>query len=220
MDIKALEQHLAQLVGAITAGGNIHGQLGGVQPHAVVAHILRQHLFQAEHTKHPGGVNLLAQLGRQAQRARQQLIALHHRLLARHVQAGDQAILRAGGSMHIEIFAEQMAVKIRVVDMNHAGLRKRRQHLVGGLRGVIRATLQRGGAQRRVKARAAIPGFVHNHLDAARMRRLDNRRQVITKTIIGARGQNQRLGLRMSIHRRQQRGLGHRAKNPVLPIDR
>ena len=48
---------------------------------------------------------------RQLQRAREQLVALHHRLLARDVEARDHAVLRAGRGVHVEVLAEQVLVE-------------------------------------------------------------------------------------------------------------
>ena len=93
--------------------------LVGIEPDAVVAHFLGQQLLQLEHPEHAGRVDLLAQLLRQHQRAREQLVAFHHGLLARHVEARDHAVLRAGRGVHVEVLAEEVLVEAGIVDVDH-----------------------------------------------------------------------------------------------------
>jgi hypothetical protein len=48
-----------------------------------------------------------------------------------------------------------------------------------------------------MEAREAVPGFVDDDLDPFRMRRLDDRREVVAQAVVGAGGQDQGLGVRM-----------------------
>ena len=121
--------------------------------------------------------------------------------------------------MHIEVFTEGMLVKRRVVHMDHAGLRKRRQHLVGALRGVVCAAFQSCGPKGRVKARVPKPGLINDDLDALGMRLGNDGFKVIAQAIVGARGQHHGFGVRVVFHRLKQRGLGHRAKQAKLGVD-
>ena len=58
-------------------------------------------------------------------------------------------------------FSRKMcSLKSGIVDMDHAGLRKRRQHFVRALGRVVGARLQRGRPERGVEAREAVPGLV------------------------------------------------------------
>ena len=82
-----------------------------------------------------------------------------------------------------------MLIEIRVVDMNHAGLRESGQYLVGALGGIVGASFQCGGAESRVKAGKAIPSLVNDHFDAFGMGCLDNGRQIVAQAVISAIGQ-------------------------------
>src|SRR5690349_18534050 len=99
--------------------------------------------------------------------------------------------------MHVEIFPKQMLVEFGIIDMNHAGLGKSRQHLVCTLSSIISTCFQGGGTESRMEAGEAVPGFIDDHLDAFGMRSLDDRRQVIAETIVGATGEYERLGIGM-----------------------
>ena len=125
------------------------------------------------------------------------------------------AVLRAGRRVHVEVLAEQVLVEVRVVHVDHARLRERRQHLVGRLRRVVGAGLERGRPERGVEAREAVPGLVDDHLDALGVRRLDDRRQVVAQAVVGARGEDQRLGVRVRLDRLEERLLRHRAEDAV-----
>ena len=52
------------------------------------------------------------------------------------------------------------------------------------------------------------------------MRRLDDRLQVVAQPIVGARGEDERLRVRVAADRLQQRLLRHRAVQPVLAVER
>ena len=61
------------------------------------------------------------------------------------------------------------------------------------LRRVVGAGLERGRAELGVEAGEAVPGLVDDDLDAALVRRLDDRREVVAQAVVGARGEDQRL---------------------------
>ena len=85
--------------------------------------------------------------------------------------------------------------------MDHARLRERRQHLVRALRRVVGAGFERGRAERGMEAREAVPGLVDDHLDALGVRRLDDGREVVAQAVVGARGEDQRLRIRVFVDR-------------------
>ena len=104
--------------------------------------------------------------------------------------------------------------------MDHRGLGERREHLVRALRGVIRPSLERSGPERRMEAREPVPGFVHDHLDAFRVRRLDDGREVVAQPVVGAGGENDRLGVRVPADRGKDGLFRHRTVQAVLGVDR
>ncbi|KDB51540.1 hypothetical protein X805_29180 [Sphaerotilus natans subsp. natans DSM 6575] len=220
LDVEALDQLVAQLVGAPARGRDVDRQLGRVESDAVAPHLVGQQFVQAQHPEHAGGIDLLAQLGGEAQRALEQAVALHHRLPARHIQAGDQAVLRAGRGVHVEVLPEQVLVEAGVVHMDHAGLREGREHLVRALGDIVGAGLQRGRAQRGMEARVPVPGLVDDHLDAGGVGGRDDRRQVVAQAVVGAARQDQHPGLRMVLDRLQHPRARHRPEQAVALVDR
>jgi hypothetical protein len=48
-----------------------------------------------------------------------------------------------------------------------------------------------------MEAREAVPGLVDDDLDTLLVRGLDDRREVVAQSVVGARGQDQRLGIRV-----------------------
>ena len=193
LDVVALEQHFLQVVDRVAAAGNVDRHLGRIEADAVVLHLLRHQVLELEDAEHFRRIDQAPHLVRQLQGAREQLEALHHRLLARHVEAGDQPVLRAGRGMHVEVLAKEMLAEAGIVDVDHRGLRKGREHLVRRLGGVVGAGFQRGRTELGMEAGEAVPGFVDDHLDAARVRRRDDRREIVAQAVIGAGGEDQRL---------------------------
>ena len=122
LNVVVLKELFLEILRAQAATGNIDGDFGGVQPHAVAPHGSRQQVFEFQHPKHACGIDAGAQRTAHFQAARQQLVALHAGLPPRHVQAGDHAVLGTGGRMHVEVFAEGMLVEVRVVHVNHGSL--------------------------------------------------------------------------------------------------
>ncbi len=90
-----------------------------------------------------------------------------------------------------------MLVEVRVIDVNHARLGKRGEHLVRALRGIVCARLKRGRAESGMKAREAVPGFVNHYLDAAAVRRFDDGLQVVAQSVVSAARQHQCFGVGM-----------------------
>ena len=71
-----------------------------------------------------------------------------------------------------------------------------------------------------MEAREAVPGFVDDYLDALRVRRLDDRREVVAQPVVGARGQDQGLRIRVFANRIEKRLLGHGPVQAVLAVER
>src|SRR2546427_423910 len=71
-----------------------------------------------------------------------------------------------------------------------------------------------------MKAREPVPGFVHDHLDAFRVRGLDDGREVVAQPVVGAGGENDRLGVRVPADRGKDGLLRNRTVQAVLGVDR
>ena len=121
--------------------------------------------------------------------------------------------------MHIEIFAKTMRIEGRIIDMNHRRLRQGRENFVGALRGIVGAAFERRRAKRRVESGMSEPGFVNNYLDAFGVRGSNNRCQIVAQTVIGARGQYQRLGIRIIFYRGKNFRFRHRSKQAIASVD-
>ena len=79
---------------------------------------------------------------------------------------------------------------------------KRKLVVIGnGMAGArtVEEILERGGAELGMEAGEAVPGLVDDHLDAALVRRLDDRREVVAQAVIGAGRQDQGLGVRVLV---------------------
>jgi len=220
LEVVALEELLLQVLGGVAAARDVDRHLGGIEADAVASHLGGKQVLELEHPEDLGGVDEAARLFGELERAPEQLVAFHHRLLAGHVQARDQPVLRAGRGVHVEVLAEQVLTEPRIVDVDHGGLRERGEHLVRRLGGVIRAGLERRGPELGMEAREAVPGLVDDHLDALCVRRLDDRREVVAQAIVGAGGEDQRLSIGVLVDFLQQQLLRHRAVEAVLAVER
>ena len=85
--------------------------------------------------------------------------------------------------MHVEVLAEQVLAERRSLTWIIDACENADSTLCVDC-GVVGAGLERGGAEIGMEAREAVPGLVDDHLDAALVRRVDDRRQVVAQAVV------------------------------------